>query len=233
MHHDLHEIKKFNNLAYSWWDTEGAFKTLHLINPVRTKFIQKHIKLDNKLVIDVGCGGGILCESLSQQGAKVTGIDLAPQVIEVARLHLHESKLAIKYECTDIVVKAQNAPQHFDVVTCMELLEHVADTETIIKNCAKLVKPNGIIFFSTLNRNLKSYLLAILMAEYILKLIPKGTHDYQKFIKPSELQQMLAVYGLTIIDIKGLCYNPITSSVTINNKPSINYIVACKLTGNA
>jgi 2-polyprenyl-6-hydroxyphenyl methylase / 3-demethylubiquinone-9 3-methyltransferase len=228
MHYDQHEINKFNDLAHHWWNLDGEFKTLHLINPIRMKFIQDHISLADKTVIDVGCGGGILSEALAAAGGAVTGIDLAPQSIEVADLHLYESELSVAYECVDIETKAASQMEQFDVLTCMEMLEHVPNPEIIIENCAKLLKTGGIAFFSTLNRNLKSYLLGVLAAEYIMRIIPKGTHEYAKFIKPSELRSMLTKYGLEIIDLKGLNYNPFIQKVSLTNDTQINYIVACR-----
>ncbi|MFN7095019.1 MAG: bifunctional 2-polyprenyl-6-hydroxyphenol methylase/3-demethylubiquinol 3-O-methyltransferase UbiG [Burkholderiales bacterium] len=227
MQHDLTEINKFNDLAHEWWNLDGEFRTLHHINPVRLGFIKQHVSLQGKLTLDVGCGGGILAESLAQSGAIVSGIDLAPQSIEVAKLHLYESGLSVNYECIDIAVKASQEEAKFEVLTCMEMLEHVPDPEEIIANCAKLVMPGGMAFFSTLNRTLKSYALAVLAAEYILKLIPKGTHDYKKFIKPSELRYLLVKHGFELVDIKGLQYNPLTKQATLTNDISINYIISC------
>ncbi len=220
------EVDKFNALAHNWWNVEGEFKTLHHINPARVQFIQNHIDLNGKNVIDVGCGGGILSESLAQSGANVTGIDLAPALIEIAKLHLHESNLQVNYECINVADKATQCAGTFDVVTCMELLEHVPDPMGIIQNCAKLLKPGGVAFFSTLNRTLKGYALGVLAAEYILKLVPKGTHDYAQFIKPSELRSMLEQCGLNMVDIKGLDYNPFNHNAKISADTSINYMVA-------
>src|SRR6185437_2365724 len=220
------EVDKFNALAHNWWNLDGEFKTLHHINPGWLRFILNQIDLKGKDVIDVGCGGGILSESLAMAGANVTGIDLAPGLIETAKLHLHESHLQINYECIDIIDKAAQFAGKFDVVTCMELLEHVPDPKIIIQNCAKLLKPGGMAFFSTLNRTLKGYTLGVLAAEYILKLVPKGTHNYQQFIKPSELRAMLEQYGLNMSDIKGLDYNPFNHNASISSDTSINYMVA-------
>lgn len=225
MIHANHEVEKFNQLAHDWWDINGQLQTLHHINPPRFQFITDHIKLNNKLVIDVGCGGGILCESLAKAGAIVSGIDLAPRSIEVAKLHLYESHLDINYECIDIADKAAKNQESFDVVTCMELLEHVDDPKLIIANCAKLLKPGGMAFFSTLNRTLKSYLLSILGAEYILKIIPKGTHDYAKFITPAELKKISSDCGLDVIDIKGMHYNPLTKNAKLTSSVEINYLI--------
>lgn len=224
------EIDKFNNLAHEWWNPDGQFKTLHQINPARVEFIKAHAELNDKHLIDVGCGGGILSESMAQAGAMVTAVDLAPQSIEIAKLHLYESGLAVNYECIEIGEKASKMPEQFDVLTCMEMLEHVPNPEYIVGECAKLIKPNGIAFFSTLNRNLKSYALGVLAAEYILGLVPKGTHDYQKFIKPSELRGMLSLHKLEVIAIQGINYNPLTQNFGLINNTDINYIVACKKT---
>lgn len=228
MSHDAIEIHKFNELAHNWWNLDGEFKTLHHINPVRLNFVKKHIDLKNKQLLDVGCGGGIFSEALASEGAIVTGIDLAPQSIEIAKLHLYESNLSIDYQCIEVEKMAELNFNRFDVVTAMEMLEHVPEPLTIIEQCAKLLKSGGYAFFSTLNRNLKSYLLGVIAAEYILNLVPKGTHDYQRFIKPSELRHMLYQNGLHIVDIKGISYNPITKSANLISNPSINYMVCCQ-----
>lgn len=227
MHYDANEINKFNNLAHEWWDTEGQFKTLHDVNPVRLKFIQDHVNLSGKNIADIGCGGGILAESLAKSGATVTAIDLAPQSIEIAKLHLYESKLHIDYQCIDIESFANDKPELFNIVTCMEMLEHVPNPEIIIANCVKLLKPGGVAFFSTLNKTLKSYALGVLASEYILKIIPKGTHSYEKFIRPSKLRSMLSKYNLNMVDIKGIQYNPFNGNAKTTNNVDINYMVAC------
>ncbi|MFN8770115.1 MAG: bifunctional 2-polyprenyl-6-hydroxyphenol methylase/3-demethylubiquinol 3-O-methyltransferase UbiG [Neisseriaceae bacterium] len=227
MHYDAQEINKFNNLSHEWWDIDGKFKTLHHINPLRLQFIQKHIELSGKNVIDVGCGGGILSESLAHCKANVTAIDLAEQAIEVAKLHLYESGLNIDYQCINVEAVASNMPESFDIVSCMEMLEHVIDPEIIIANCAKLLKPGGYAFFSTINRTLKSYALGVIAAEYILQLLPKGTHSYEKFIRPAEFYKILSKYNLTLVDIKGIQYNPLNSSASISNNVDINYMVCC------
>ncbi len=225
---DQNEIDKFNNLSQEWWDPQGELRTLHHINPVRLQFVKDNIILKNANLIDVGCGGGIFAELLKTNGANVTGIDLSAKAIEIAKLHLYESHLEIKYQCTSIEEMANNNPNHFDALTCMEMLEHVPNPNIIIANCAKLLKPGGFAFFSTLNRNLKSYILGILAAEYILKLLPAGTHEYKKFIKPFELRNMLIQNNLELIDIKGLSYNPLTKAAHISNDTSINYMVSCR-----
>lgn len=244
---DFDEINKFSNLSHSWWDYDGEFKTLHHINPTRIDFIKSYCDLSNKKVVDVGCGGGILSEGLAQNGAIVSGVDLSKESIDIAKLHLHESMqnidyqcidiaklhphesmLNIDYQCIDIETFANSHNNQFDVLTCMEMLEHVSSPQEILANCAKLLKPGGFAFLSTLNRNLKSYALGVIASEYILKLIPKGTHDYKKFIKPSELNHMLKNVGLDIIAIKGINYNPFTYKSSLSNNVDINYIVCCQ-----
>lgn len=226
--HSQAEIDKFNDLAHEWWNTDGAFKTLHQINPLRCEFIQKHSQVRDKALIDVGCGGGILSEALAKLGAQVSAIDLAPQSIEIAKLHLYESNLSVNYECIEVGAKAAQSPESFDVVTCMEMLEHVPDPAYIIQECAKLLKPNGMAFFSTLNRNFKSYALGVVAAEYVLNLVPQGTHDYQKFIKPAELRNMLKQAGFELVALSGMTYNPITQTAALSTDTSINYMVACQ-----
>ena len=226
--HSQAEIDKFNDLAHEWWNTDGAFKTLHQINPLRCEFIQKHSQVRDKALIDVGCGGGILSEALAKLGAQVSAIDLAPQSIEIAKLHLYESNLSVNYECVEVGDKAAQSPESFDVVTCMEMLEHVPDPAYIIQECAKLLKPNGMAFFSTLNRNLKSYALGVIAAEYVLNLVPQGTHDYQKFIKPAELRNMLKQAGFELVALSGMTYNPISQTAALSTDTSINYMVACQ-----
>ena len=229
-HFEQKEIDKFNNLAHEWWDVEGNFKTLHQINPIRLEFIKKHIQLDGLMVADIGCGGGILSEAMASIGANVTGIDLAPQSIETAKLHLYESNLKVSYECVNIEDFAKQNQQKFDVITCLEMLEHVPNPEFIISHCANLLKPGGTAFFSTLNRNLKSYILGVIAAEYVLKLLPRGTHEYKKFIKPSELNRLLTQSGFSAIDIAGIKYNPLTSTATLSKDIDVSYILACKKT---
>lgn len=226
--HSQAEIDKFNDLAHEWWNTDGAFKTLHQINPLRCEFIQRHSQVRDKALIDVGCGGGILSEALAKLGAQVSAIDLAPQSIEIAKLHLYESNLSVNYECIEVGAKAAQSPESFDVVTCMEMLEHVPDPAYIIQECAKLLKPNGMAFFSTLNRNLKSYALGVIAAEYVLNLVPQGTHDYQKFVKPAELRNMLKQAGFELVALSGMTYNPISQTAALSTDTSINYMVACQ-----
>lgn len=222
------EVDKFNNLAHNWWNLDGEFKTLHHINPSRLQFIQSHVDLKDKSIIDVGCGGGILSEAMAAEGANVTGIDMAPQLIEIAKLHLHESHLKINYECINIIDKTKQFAGKYDVVACMEMLEHVPEPEIIIENCAKLLKPGGIAFFSTLNRTINAYALGVIAAEYILNLVPRGTHNYKQFIKPSELRVMLGQYNLNLLDIKGLNYNPFNHTASVGSNVSINYMLAAR-----
>ena len=228
MHGDIKEIAKFNNLAHEWWDIEGQFKTLHHINPIRLKFVKSMVELNNKSIIDIGCGGGIFSEALARDGAKVTGIDLAKQSIEIAKLHLFESNLDISYECTDIEDKAATHLGQFDSLVCMEMLEHVTNPEAIIHNCSKLIKLGGFAFFSTVNRNFKSYALGIVAAEYLLNIVPRGTHEYTKFIKPSELRSLLEKHRFSLEKISGIQYNPITQKAKLGDDISINYIVGCR-----
>jgi len=225
MNIDPAEIAKFNAFASRWWDVNGEMKPLHEINPLRMQFIDQNISLFGLNVLDVGCGGGILSESLAQRGAKVTGIDMAESSIHVAKLHQQESTLAIDYVMTTVEEFANLHPGQFDVITCMELLEHVPDPASVIHACAMLLKPNGKCFFSTLNRNLKSYLFAIVGAEYVLNMLPKGTHDYKKFIRPSELDGWMRSAGLSLSKIAGLHYNPLTKSYKINQDVSVNYMI--------
>lgn len=219
------EVDKFNDLAHDWWNLDGSFRTLHHINPTRVDYIKKFVGLSNKRILDLGCGGGILSEALAKEGGIVTGLDLAHNSIEVAKLHLYESNLNINYQCVDV---GDYSGDKFDVISCMEMLEHVPDPEYIIANCVKNLATDGYLFLSTLNRTFKSYFLGILMAEYVMNLIPKGTHDYKKFIKPSELRVILNKYNLDIVDIKGIMYNPYKKTAAIANNIDVNYIVCCK-----
>ncbi|WBM36822.1 bifunctional 2-polyprenyl-6-hydroxyphenol methylase/3-demethylubiquinol 3-O-methyltransferase UbiG [Alcaligenes faecalis] len=226
---DPAEIDKFSALASRWWDPDSEFKPLHAINPLRLDWILSYTgSLAGKQVLDVGCGGGILSESLAQSGADVTGIDLAERSLKIARLHSLESGVPIKYEMISAEDMANQHPGRFDVVTCMEMLEHVPDPGSIIAACAKLVKPGGWVFFSTLNRNPKSFLFAIVGAEYLLRLIPKGTHSYEGFIKPSELISSARRSGLDALALKGLEYNPITEHYRLSGDTSVNYLLASR-----
>ncbi len=225
MNIDPAEIAKFDALASRWWDINGEMKPLHEINPLRMQFIEQNINVFGLEVLDIGCGGGILSESLALRGAKVTAIDMAEASIQVAKLHQHESKLSIDYHITTAEAFATQYPCKFDVVTCLELLEHVPDPLSVIQACATLLKPNGKLFLSTLNRNVKSYLFAIVGAEYVLKMLPKGTHDYKKFIRPSELENWMRQAGLSMSNMIGLHYNPLTKIYKLGPDVSVNYMV--------
>ena len=226
---DPSEIEKFSAVASKWWDMEGEFAPLHKINPLRTQWILDHAnKLEGKKVIDVGCGGGILAESLAKAGANVTGIDLAQKSLTVARLHSLESQLSIDYKKIPAEEMAEQYPEHFDVVTCMEMLEHVPDPHSIIRACTQMVKPGGWVFFSTINRNLKSFLQLIVAAEYILGMVPRGTHSYKQLLKPSELRQTIEQSGLSIRDIKGLEYNIFSKTYSLTQDATVNYFIAAQ-----
>ena len=226
---DSHEVDKFNNLAYRWWDEEGELKTLHQINPLRLQFIEQHAgNLNGLRILDVGCGGGILSEALAQAGAQTHAIDMAETSLEVAKLHLLESGLNVNYEQVTVEEYAQQHAGSFDVITCMEMLEHVPDPESIITACATLLKPGGKAFFSTLDRNPKSYAHAIVGAEYVLKMLPKGTHDYQKFIRPAELATWMRAQQLEISAMAGISYNPLFKTYRLSNDTSVNYLVAAE-----
>ena len=224
---DQQEINKFSELASRWWDPEGEFKPLHLINPLRLDFINQHSGgLFDKQVVDIGCGGGILAESMVRAGAKVTGLDMAEASLEVAKLHGLESGVKVDYVCSTAEAFAEANETKFDVVTCMEMLEHVPDPASVVMACAKLVKPGGHVFFSTLNRNIKSYLMGIVGAEYVLKLVPKGTHDHSKFIKPSELMAMTDQAGLLPRDMTGLHMDPISQGFYLSStNVDVNYLL--------
>jgi 2-polyprenyl-6-hydroxyphenyl methylase/3-demethylubiquinone-9 3-methyltransferase len=232
MNVDPLEVQKFSKLAHRWWDQSSEFRTLHEINPLRLEWINTCVTLAGKTILDVGCGGGILAESMAKKGAHVTGIDLSEKALKVADLHSLESGVQIRYEMVAAENLAAREPGHYDVVTCMEMLEHVPDPAAIVQACATLVKPGGHVFFSTLNRNPKSYLFAILGAEYMLRLLPKGTHDYAKFITPAELSQFTRNAGLRIDILKGLTYNPLTQLYSLNQDTSVNYLMACRRPDN-
>ena len=221
---DKSEIEKFSSLADQWWDPSGKFKPLHLINPLRADYISSKVNLKNKKILDVGCGGGILAESLALKGANVKGIDLADGPLEVAKIREQKRNLGITYEKIE-TSKLIKKKEKFDVITCLEMLEHVPDPEKTIKECSELLNNNGDIFFSTINRNLKAFTLAILGAEYILNILPKGTHDYEKLIKPSELLTYIDNGGLDFSEIKGMTYIPFFDIVKLSNDPSVNYII--------
>ena len=217
------EIEKFSALAHRWWDPEGEFRPLHDINPLRLEWIAAHAPLEGAAVLDIGCGGGILTEAMARRGARVTGIDLSENALRVAQLHLHESKLDIRYEKSS----AEDFSGEFDVVTCMELLEHVPEPANMVAACARLVRPGGQVFFSTINRNPKSYLFAVVGAEYVLGLLPKGTHDYQRFIKPSELSRWSRDAGLRVDELVGMTYNPLTRRYRLGADCDVNYLLRC------
>lgn len=220
---DSREIEKFAKLSDNWWDKDGALKTLHDINPARLLFIAKSVDLSGKRVLDVGCGGGILSESMAEKGAMVTGIDAECEAINTATAHAKESKLSINYICSPI--EDFDEPQ-FDVVTCMELLEHVTAPQVVISHCARLLKPGGYLLVSTINRTLKAYATAIIAAEYVLGLLPKQTHDYEKFLKPSELAGMARYAGLEMTGMRGMAYNPLTRAADLQDSVSVNYLMS-------
>ena len=222
------EIEKFSQLAHKWWDPHSEFKPLHEINPLRLDYIDRFAGLAGKTVLDVGCGGGILSESMAGRAAQVTGIDLSDKALQVARLHLLESGKQVDYRKIAVEDMAAEQPEKFDIVTCLEMLEHVPDPDSVIAACAKLVKPGGWVFLSTLNRNPKSYLFAILGAEYLLKMLPRGTHDYAKFLKPSELAQACRNAGLNVTDLIGMSYNPLSKIYSLGKDTDVNYMIACR-----
>jgi 2-polyprenyl-6-hydroxyphenyl methylase/3-demethylubiquinone-9 3-methyltransferase len=220
---DPAEVEKFSSLAHRWWDPEGEFRPLHDINPLRLEWIAGHAGLAGASVLDVGCGGGILAEAMARRGARVTGIDLSEKALRVAELHRHESRLDIRYEKSSV----EDFAGEFDVVTCMELLEHVPQPASMVGACARLVRPGGRVFFSTINRNPKSYLFAVVGAEYVLGLLPKGTHDYLRFIKPSELLRWSRAAGLRVEEMTGMTYNPIQRRYRLGSDCDVNYLVCC------
>ncbi|WP_131780900.1 bifunctional 2-polyprenyl-6-hydroxyphenol methylase/3-demethylubiquinol 3-O-methyltransferase UbiG [Legionella gresilensis] len=220
-----HEVAKFAKLSLQWWNTEGDLKTLHDINPTRLAFIKDYTKLAKKNILDLGCGGGILSEALAREGALVTGIDAEHQAIEVAKEHASMNHLDINYICMPI---EDYEATPFDIITCMEMLEHVSEPYWVIKHCARLLKPGGLLFLSTINRTLKAYAAAIVAAEYLLGLLPKQTHDYSKFIKPAELAAMLRAEGFEVITIKGMTYNPLIRRASLQNSVSVNYLMYCR-----
>lgn len=226
--YDPEEIAKFNDNAALWWDPEGEFKSLHDINPLRMGFIQAAAVLKGKKVLDIGCGGGILSEALAKAGAVVTAIDLSPALIETAKIHAVAGQLDIDYHCCSAETLAQTQAANFDVITCLEMLEHVPEPRAIVQACAELVKPGGDVFFSTLNRNFKSYLLAIVVAEYILKLLPRGTHDYAKFIRPSELDEWAREHALPIVALRGMSYSLLTKRYFLTADVGVNYFAHCQ-----
>ncbi|MBX2825415.1 MAG: bifunctional 2-polyprenyl-6-hydroxyphenol methylase/3-demethylubiquinol 3-O-methyltransferase UbiG [Gammaproteobacteria bacterium] len=225
---DPAEVAKFSELASRWWDPTSEFKPLHDINPLRLDYIDERADIKGKTVLDVGCGGGILAESMAHRGASVTGVDLAEAALTVARLHALDTETDVTYEMIAAEDIAHRQPETFDVVTCLEMLEHVPDPASTVAACAQLVKPGGQVFFSTLNRNPKSWLFAIVGAEYVLKLLPRGTHEFKRFIKPSELALWCRDAGLTVDDLTGMSYNPLTRIYSLGKDVSVNYLVATR-----
>ena len=222
---DPQELDKFALMATRWWDPEGDLKTLHQINPLRLEYIQSKTDINGKKVIDIGCGGGILSESMANAGACVTGIDMNKPVIDTAKLHLHESGLEVEYIKTTAEDIAAERPGQYDIVTCLEMLEHVPNPASVISACSQLVKPGGHLFFSTINRNAKSYLFAIIGAEYLLKILPRNTHDFSKFIRPSELGAWLREKNLHAKDMRGISYNPFNETFKLTDDASVNYLL--------
>ncbi len=227
MNADPAELAKFDQLAHRWWDPQGEFRPLHEINPLRLEWIDGHAPLAGKRVLDVGCGGGILTETMAQRGARVTGIDLSDKALRVAELHLQESRLSVTYEKANVDDFAARRAGEFDVVTCMELLEHVPEPAAMVAACARLVRAGGQVFFSTINRNPRSYLFAVIGAEYLLRLLPRGTHDYLRFVKPSELARWSRASGLRPDELVGMSYNPITRRYRLGADCGVNYLLYC------
>lgn len=225
---DPAELQKFGALAHRWWDRQGDMRPLHEINPLRLDWIDRLSALGGKRVLDVGCGGGILAEAMAQRGARVTGIDLSTKPLRVAQLHALESGVTVDYRETSAEALAGESPATFDVVTCMEMLEHVPDPASTVSACSTLARPGGWVFFSTINRNPKSFLFAIVGAEYVLRLLPRGTHEYAKLIRPSELAAMARRAGLEVVEILGLTYNPLTKRFALGRDTDVNYLVACR-----
>ncbi len=222
---DPAEVAKFDALAARWWDPEGEFRPLHEINPLRLDWIRQHVSLDSLKIVDIGCGGGILAESMANAGGVVTGIDMAEGPLAVARLHRHESGAEVDYRQSTAEALADAEPGSYDVVTCLEMLEHVPDPSAVIRSCFELVRPGGHVFFSTINRNPKSFLFAIVGAEYILKLLPAGTHEYEKFIRPSELEEWARHAGLVHESSIGMAYNPLTREYSLEDNLDVNYLM--------
>ncbi|MGO4279451.1 3-demethylubiquinone-9 3-methyltransferase [Cupriavidus sp. OV038] len=227
---DPKEIDKFSELAHRWWDPNSEFKPLHDLNPLRLGWIDGIARLPGKQVIDVGCGGGILSESMARLGATVRGIDLSTKALKVADLHSLESGVPVTYEEIAVEDLAARIPGSVDVVTCMEMLEHVPDPASIVRACTTLVRPGGYVFFSTINRNLKAYLLAIVGAEYVLNMLPRGTHDYEKFITPSEMARFARQAGLDLIEMRGMTYNPLSQTYSLGHDTGVNYMMAFRKT---
>jgi 2-polyprenyl-6-hydroxyphenyl methylase/3-demethylubiquinone-9 3-methyltransferase len=225
---DPAELQKFGALAHRWWDTGGDMRTLHEINPLRLDWIDRLALLSGKRVVDVGCGGGVLAESMAARGARVTGIDLSAKPLRVAQLHALESGIAVDYREASAEALAAEAPASFEVVTCMEMLEHVPDPASTVQACSTLAKPGGWLFFSTINRNAKAFAFAIVGAEYLLRLLPRGTHEYARLIRPSELAAMARQAKLEVVEIIGMTYNPLTRRFALGRDTDVNYLVACR-----
>jgi len=228
MNADPAELRKFSELAHRWWDPSGSFRPLHEINPLRLDWIDERVGLNGKRVLDVGCGGGILAESMSGRGAEVLGVDLAEKPLRVAQLHALETGARVQYRVVSAEALAQETPGRYDVVTCMEMLEHVPQPDSTVRACASLVRPGGWVFFSTISRNARSFLLAIVGAEYVLRLLPRGTHEYARFIRPSELARSARGAGLQIEALRGMSYNPLTRVYRLGTDTSVNYLMACR-----
>ncbi|MFO0274090.1 MAG: bifunctional 2-polyprenyl-6-hydroxyphenol methylase/3-demethylubiquinol 3-O-methyltransferase UbiG [Betaproteobacteria bacterium] len=225
---DTAELQRFSEMAHRWWDPQGAMRPLHDLNPLRLDWIDRTAGLAGTRVVDVGCGGGILAEAMARKGADVLGIDLAAKLLRVAELHALETSTRVAYRQASAEQLAGEAPAGFDVVTCMEMLEHVPDPASVVAACATLVKPGGTVFFSTINRNPKSFVFAILGAEYVLNLLPRGTHEYAKFIRPRELAGFARSAGLDLLELRGLRYNPFTRRFALNDDTGVNYMMACR-----
>jgi 2-polyprenyl-6-hydroxyphenyl methylase / 3-demethylubiquinone-9 3-methyltransferase len=223
------EVRKFDALAHEFWDPRGAFRPLHVLNPQRVAYVAQRCALSQRRVLDVGCGGGLLAEALARHGAHVSGIDLAPGMIEVARLHAHESQLQIDYHLCEAQQFADVAASAFDVITCMELIEHVPSPAQLLSAITRLLRPGGDLFVSTINRNLRSFLLAIVGAEYLLQLIPRGTHEYARLLRPAELARLARAAGLTLCDVSGIDYNPFNHSARLTGDASVNYLAHFRL----
>ncbi len=228
------EIEKFQAIASRWWDHESEFRPLHEMNPLRVSYIEQQAgQLEGRKILDIGCGGGILAEALASRGAEVTGIDLAEMSLKVAKLHLHESSLDIDYQMVSAEEFAATHANSFDLITCLEMLEHVPDPASIVNAAASMLKPGGDLFFSTINRNPKSFALAIIGAEYVLNMLPKGTHDYSKFIKPSELAKAVRENQMEVIDITGMTYNPVSRNYRLGSDIDVNYLMHCRSMENS